>query len=344
MTENLLLEPQYEPQDTGFAETNAYCVECGVPVTDCGPAFAHDNDNCALVMQPGFMLREMAHLAARVFPPAISMQIDVPAELWPIRGDHGEIHQALTNVLLSARATLSERGHLVIAARNVTVHEVPGTPFFDAQAGDYVEIAVGDTCSDIDQDLAGLGIGLGLARVVRVLRNHGGFARIESRASQGTTVFLHFPRAVLADAPSNAVAGPAQPPAGSILIVEDEDTILELSRLILARAGYEVLVARDGREALELFEQQRSKIRLVLTDLEMPDMNGITLVWALRRSKPDLHAIVTTGQGTENDLHELERLGVRQVLRKPFSSLQLVDAVSLTLREPVLCEPDLFLS
>jgi DNA-binding NarL/FixJ family response regulator len=81
----------------------------------------------------------------------------------------------------------------------------------------------------------------------------------------------------------------------------------------------------------------------VITDLAMPGMNGFTLVWALRRSKPDLRVMVATGQGTEANLRELEKMGVREVLLKPFSSHRLLDAVSRTLAEPAQCEPDLFL-
>jgi DNA-binding NtrC family response regulator len=126
-------------------------------------------------------------------------------------------------------------------------------------------------------------------------------------------------------------------------LVDDEDSILTLSRRILERAGYEVLVASNGHEALKVFMRQRNEISLVITDLAMPEMNGFTLVWALRRSKPDLRVMVATGHGTEASLRELELMGVREVLMKPFTSRQLLDAVGRAQSEPVCCEPDLFL-
>ena len=343
MTENLLLTPPCESRGARRAETYANRADYGARRADPVLPFPKDNDNCVLLVQLGPVLREVAQMAAEVFPLNIAVQTDVPAELWPIRGDPGAIHQALVDVLLNARAAMSAGGHLTIFARNVAVPDVPDTPFFDASAGDYVEIVVADTGPDIDQETEGLSLGPDFVRMARVLRNHGGYARIEARAGEGTTIFLYFPRAVPARAPIDSVAGRAPHPTGSILIVDEEESVLGLCHLILARAGYEVLVACDGGEALALFERRRFEIGLVLTDLSLSGMNGFTLLWALRRSKPDLRVMVATGEGTEDDLRQLERIGARQVLLKPFSPQVLLDAVSQALEEPVQCEPDLFL-
>jgi CheY-like chemotaxis protein len=344
MTEDLLLEPQPDPGDTCVAELSSYRAEPGTRAST-GPAlpFPHDSDRCALMVQPSLLLRELAYLATGVFPPDIRVHADVPTELWQIRGDPGAIHQALFKVLSNARAAMPEGGHVALSARNVTVHDVPDTPFFDAQAGDYVEIAIGDTGPAIDEDGAELSSRPGFAQVARVLRHHGGYTRIESRAGQGTTVSLYLPRAARQTTATDPVAGTAMHPVGRILMVDDEVAILGLNRRILERAGYDVLVAHDGFEALALFERHHAEIGLVLTDLAMPGMNGFTLVWALRRSKPELRVMVATGQGTEDNLRELERMGVRQVLLKPYSPHLLLEAVSQALAEPAQCEPDLFL-
>jgi len=343
MTEDLLLAPPNATQGGCLAQTNPSGANRGAHRADPVIPFPKDNEDCALLVQPGHLLREVVHLVAEVFPPNIAVQADVPAELWPIRGDPGAMHQALIDVLLNARAAMSGGGCLTLSARNVAVSDVPDTPFFAAPTGDCVEMIIADTGPDIDRDAGGLSIGPDFVRMARVLRNHGGYARIEARAGQGTTVFLYFPRAVPASTPIDSVAGSAKRPAGSILVVDDEEAILGLCQLILPPAGYEVLVARDGSEALALFERQRAEIGLVLADLVMPDMNGMTLVWALRRSKPGLRVMVTTGRIPRDDFHELERMGVKQVLWKPFTPRQLTEAVSQTLAEPVQCEPELFL-
>jgi DNA-binding NarL/FixJ family response regulator len=103
------------------------------------------------------------------------------------------------------------------------------------------------------------------------------------------------------------------------------------------------MVASEGREALALFARHRGEIGLVMTDLAMQGMNGFTLIWALRRSKPDLRVMVATGHGSDANIRELEQMGVRGVLLKPFSPNQLIEGVARTLAEPVECEPELFL-
>jgi len=237
-------------------------------------------------------------------------------------------------------------GEAAVNFQILTKTDVPIACFgdeFDAPAGDYVEMVFADTGPDVDHDTEGRSIGPDFVRMARVLRNHGGYARIEARAGVGTTVFLYFRRAVRESDPMGSGAGTAERPAGSILVVDDEEAILELCHLILTDAGYEVLVAHDGGEALAQFERQRSEIGLVLTDLVMPDMNGMTLIWTLRRSKPGLRVMVTTGQITGDNFRELEHMGVKQVLWKPFTLRRLMDAVAQTLAEPVQCEPELFL-
>ena len=105
-------------------------------------------------------------------------------------------------------------------------------------------------------------------------------------------------------------------------MVDDEESILTLSRRILERAGYEVLVASNGHEALNVFMRQRNEISLVITDLAMPEMNGFTLVWALRRSKPDLRVMVATGHGTEASLREHFKIGDELRRRNLFTNYQ----------------------
>ena len=356
MAANLLHEQCLETESNELVETIETSAERGAAVIKQVLAFSNGSENCALLLQPRLVVREVARLAAAVFPPNIGVRAEVPGELWPIIGDPGEIHQAIINVLVNARDAMPEGGHVALSARNAQVRAVPNTPFFSAQPGEFVEIAIDDTGPGLDPHVAsrvwepfvttkgtGQGAGLGLSRVAGVLRSHNGFALFKSRPGRGTSVKLYFPRAAATVVRVPAVTEPAPRAFGRILVVDDEHTILDLSRRILERAGYEVLLASEGREALSLFARHRAEIGLVLTDLAMPGMNGFTLVWALRRSKPDLRVMVATGQGSEANLRELERMGVRQVLLKPFTSRRLLEAVAQALAEPVTCEPDLFL-
>ena len=357
MAANILGEQELSDENRELVRTIEHSAERGAAVIRQVLTFAQGSDNCEMMLQPRYLLHEVARLAAEIFPPNIGVCDEVPQSLWNIVGDPAEVHQALVNVLLNARDAMPEGGRILISARNLSLATIPALPFFNPAPGDFVEISIEDNGPGIDPDVAirawepfvttkgmGQGAGLGLSRVAGVLRSHGGFGEMRTRAEHGTRVSLYFPRGDAAPAVLSAENRElTRRDIGRILVVDDEDSILTLSRRILERAGYEVLVASNGNEALNVFMRHRNEIGLVITDLAMPEMNGFTLVWALRRSKPDLRVMVATGQGTEANLRELELMGVREVLMKPFTSRQLLDAVARTLNEPVQCEPDLFL-
>ncbi len=357
MAANILGEQELSEENGELVHTIEHSAERGAAVIRQVLTFAHGSDNCEMVLQPRYLLREIARLAAEIFPPSIGVRAELPSTLWSIVGDPAEVHQALINVLINARDAMPDGGHIAITARNQTLVTLPSSPFFSPAPGEFVEISIEDTGAGLDPEVAsrvwepfvttkggGQAAGLGLSRVAGVLRSHGGFGEMHARAGCGTKVSLFFPRgAAKAISAVEEAPAPASQDMGRILVVDDEETILKLSRRILEHAGYEVLVASDGREALGLFMRHRAEISLVMTDLAMPGMNGFTLVWALRRAKPDLRVMVATGQGTDANLRELELMGVREVLLKPFTSRRLLDAVARTLAEPVQCEPDLFL-
>lgn len=356
MAANLLGEQPLSEEDIELVRTIEYGAERGAAVIRQVLTFARGSENCEMVLQPRYIVREVARLAAEIFPPDFDVRAELPSSLWSIVGDPAEIHQALVNVLLNSRDAMPEGGHIVITASNRTVPTVPESVFFGAGPGEFVEIAIEDDGPGLDPEVAsrvwepfvttkgtGQGAGLGLSRVAGVLRSHGGFGQIHSTGGRGSRISLFFPRHTAAAEVALGDGVVAEPEVGRILVVDDEPDILKLSSRILESAGFDVLVASDGREALGVFMRHRAEIGLVLTDLAMPGMNGFTLIWALRRAKPDLRVMVATGQGTEANLRELELMGVREVLLKPFSRTRLVDAISRTLAGPVQCDPDLFL-
>lgn len=357
MAANILGEQELSDENVELVRSIEHSAERGAAVIRQVLTFARGSENCEMALQPRYLLREVARLAAGIFPPNVNVRAELPATLWSIVGDPAEIHQALVNVLLNARDAMPEGGRIVISAHNRTLGTVPSSLFFSAAPGDFVEISVEDDGPGVDPEVAsrawepfvttkgaGQGAGLGLSRVAGVLRSHSGFGQIHSKAGRGTQISLFFPRNAAETATSLVEEAPTvAEEVGRILIVDDEDEILKLSSRILERAGYEVLMASEGREALGLFMRHRTEIGLVITDLAMPGMNGFTLIWALRRAKPDLRVMVATGQGTEANLRELELMGVREVLLKPFTSRRLLDAVVRTIAEPAQCEPELFL-
>lgn len=356
MAAGVLREQSLGPDELELVDTIEHSAQRAASVVRQVLTFARGSGNCGVVVQSAFLLKEVAKLAAEVFPPGIGVRADLPGNLWPIVGDPSAVHQALVQLLVNARDATPEGGLVVLRAQNVHLREVPESQVFNAGPGEYLRISVEDdgpgltpdAAANLWEPFASAGVephssGLGFGAVAGVLRSHGGFGRVQTSAGRGTTVELNFPRAALEVHRGPAAVAARRPEAaGKILLVDDEHEILSLGQKILSKAGYDVLVASEGREALAQFVRHRAEIALVLTDLAMPGMNGFTLIWALRRAKPDLRVMVATGEGSESNIRELEQMGVRQVLLKPFGARKLLDSVAATLTDPVETTPDLY--
>lgn len=355
MAAGMLREQALARDELELVDTIEHSAQRAASVVRQVLTFARGSSNCGVVVQSHLLLREIARLASEVFHAGISIRADLPNNLWPVVGDPAAIHQAVVQVMVNARDATPEGGLVILSAQNITVREVPASAVFDAAPGEYVRVEIEDSGVGLPLETVdsvwepyivpradGAAGGLGFGAVTGVLRSHGGFGRVRVPPGRGTVVELYFPRAAL-EAHRAAKSEPRTPEAaGKILLVDDENEILQLSQRILRRAGFDVLVASDGREALSVFVRHRAEIGLVVTDLAMPGMNGFTLIWALRRAKPDLRVMVATGEGSDSNIRELEQMGVRQVLLKPFAPKKLLESVNAALVEPVELAPDLF--
>jgi CheY-like chemotaxis protein len=187
----------------------------------------------------------------------------------------------------------------------------------------------------------GRGTGLGLSTVLGMVKSHGGFLDVRSEAGKGAAFSVYLPAT-----PSESVPVGDAPPAMAIgrgdgemvLVVDDELEIVNITEQSLERNGYRTLVASDGIEALVLFTRRQDEINAVLTDLEMPFMDGVTLVRAIRKLDPNIQIIASSGIGSEQGLQEkttqLKELGVQILLTKPYGADALLHALQQIFRKP----------
>lgn len=280
----------------------------------------------------------------RVVPENIEVKTELEARLGPIKADTGQLEQVLLNLVINAADAMPNGGRLNIRTSNVEVDSAFSAGHLDVGPGSYVCLTVSDTGHGMDKETAsrmfepffttkpvGKGTGLGLATVHGIVTQTGGKIWVYSERGQGTTFKIFIPR-------SEGVARPITPrslkklaPATeTILLVEDEAATRDAVERSLVRAGYKVLLAANGLEALKIANSNPKGIDLVLTDSMMPEMGGLELVSRLRKTRPDMSVLMMSGY-TEQATAERFGLTALPFIEKPFASADLLTAIQRVL-------------
>ncbi len=265
----------------------------------------------------------------------VELEVESEPGLWPVLCDRGHVEQVLLNLALNARDAMPGGGRLTIATRNVAGGAEGGS------AGDAVQLLVRDSgvgmAPEVQAHLfepffttkpAGKGTGLGLATVYGLVTQNGGRIHVETAPGKGTAFEISFPRCsqpVLRQREARATG--AFVGAETVLVVEDDPLVRGITSRALRGAGYRVLVARDGQEALRLVEQADGPVHLVVTDVVMPGMSGPALAAQLDARVPGLRILFVSGYSHES----MEQRGVLETgpgfLAKPFTSAALLERV-----------------
>ena len=300
------------------------------------------------IMQPreldlNEIVTSLTRMLQRILGEDVRMQLDLhPGELLT-RADAGMLDQVLLNLAVNARDAMIDGGRLHIETSEKILSAEDAASIPHASAGRYVCLRVTDTGSGIPPEHrsrifepffttkeAGKGTGLGLATVFGIIRQHRGSLEVESEVGHGTTFQVLLP-AISAESASRDHAAATPHPRGgteAILLVEDEPAVRMLTRVVLERAGYTVCEARDGDEALRVWEEHRDAIRLLLTDIVMPGgMNGRELSVRLKARNPALRVVFTSGYSADIAGRELSPQDARNFIQKPSPPQRLLETV-----------------
>ncbi len=303
------------------------------------------------VVQPVHLSR-LVHEMTLLLQPVISPNAQIHLELHPalpiIEADATQLRQVIMNLLTNASDALEGRaGNITLRTHTVTIEaaELPLFPInLQARPGEYVCLEVADNGCGMDEATQArifdpffttkfTGRGLGMAATLGIVRGHRGIIRIRSTPGYGSTFQILFPlppRAVPVPQPVT----PAAPPwegKGTILIAEDEIVVSQLTRRILERAGYRVLLASDGRAAVELFKQHQESIDLVLVDQTMPHLTGLQVCGEIHRLRPGIPVLLMSGY-SEQETGAISNEGIVGFLGKPFDSGSLLVAIHRALQ------------
>ena len=301
------------------------------------------------------LIEEMAKIVRDTFPHCISIEADVEKGVWSICGNATEMHQILLNLCVNARdAMMPQGGHLTIKAENMILDERLVAKQEGVAPGPFVVLSVSDSGAGIPPDVIarifeplfttkepGKGSGLGLSTVIGIVKRLGGFVRVESEVGRGTQFRLHFPALSVGkeDGADEGIVLRTDVPLGggrSILFIDDDNVVRRVSKAMLENYGYVVTTAGNGVEAVSLNKGAPEKFDLVISDVDMPYMDGFEVLQAIRGEEPTKPFIFISG--TELDDHyliEIERSGL-DFLPKPFTVEQLLRTAAKQLGLPVV--------
>ncbi len=304
-------------------------------------AFARQQAIQPTVVDLNALLDETRKMLTRLIGEQHTLTWTPAAGLWTVRVDPSQVDQILTNLVVNARDALAPGGTITLETANLTVDSAMAQAHADSEPGDYVRVSVSDTGQGMSPEVQarifepffttkelGRGTGLGLAMVYGIVLQNRGFITLESSPGQGTTFSVYLPRHLGVALPSAAIPQEAGPCGHeSILLVEDEEALLELSRRILEGAGYRVLTTPSPIEALRMAREEGPALSLLATDVVMPGLNGSDLLQRIRGINPAIRCLFLSGyhSGTIELKHGTGTGS--DFLQKPFTRLELLRKV-----------------
>jgi two-component system, cell cycle sensor histidine kinase and response regulator CckA len=316
------------------------CVESGSRLTKQLLGFARGGKYVVKPMDMNQIVRNSVDMFGRTRK-AIKIHDQYGEDLWTVMVDRSQIEQVLVNLFLNAWQAMEGTGDLYLSTANVELDDKFVKPF-EVAAGRYVRISVRDTgigMTAVTQRRIfepfftthepGRGTGLGLASVFGIIKNHSGFITVESRFGHGSTFEFYLPATQKKPKEEKPPIESIQMGSECILLVDDEEYILDVGRLMLEGLGYTIVTANGGRDALKSFAEQGDTIKLVILDLVMPDMDGENVFHEMRKIRPDIKVLFASGHYVMEQTRELLRNGSSDFLQKPFNMRQLSTKIRL---------------
>jgi CheY-like chemotaxis protein len=312
--------------------------------------FARGVDGERVLLQTRHLIKELAKIAADTFPKNIQLKTNVSDQLWTIMGDATQLHQVLLNLAVNGRDAMPDGGVIQITAENCVLEQIPEqkNSQFNAKPGFFVLIKVADTGTGIPPQVLdkifepffttkelGKGTGLGLSTVLGIVKSHGGFVQVQTEINRGTTFHVYLPAAetsgqqVADTGPKTLLTGQGE----LIMVIDDESAVLTMTKETLEAFGYRVLPVKDSTDAVAVYTAQRNDIKLVLTDMVMPTMDGPAVIRVLKKLNPAVRVIAASGLMDSERVKDATGLASIAFLMKPYTAEKLLTMVHRVLHE-----------
>jgi two-component system, cell cycle sensor histidine kinase and response regulator CckA len=293
-------------------------------------------------LQLKHLINEIQQVIKETFPKTIHPINQIPQELWTVSGNATQLHQVLMNLCVNARDAMPDGGKLTIEAENLFIDGNYAKMNIEAQIGNYISITISDTGTGIRPDIIdrifepffttkelGKGTGLGLSTVLGIVKSHGGFLNVYSEPSKGSKFQVYLPAHQI---PETVEDDDENIPEGNgelILVVDDEASIRDVTKASLETFNYKTITASDGIEAIALYAERRDEISVVVTDMVMPSMDGLTTIRTLQKINPTVKIIAVSGLASSEKICAVTEIGVKAFLAKPYTAKQLLETINL---------------
>jgi PAS domain S-box-containing protein len=295
-----------------------------------------------------YVVKEVIKILKDTLPKSIAIHYNLSEKLPLVSADTTQLHQVLMNLCVNARDAMPNGGQLTLKVEKVTLDENYARMNLEAKPGNYVVISVIDTGIGITPEELnkifepffttkeqGAGTGLGLSTALTIIKSHGGFINVYSELGKGTQFGFYLPAIETVDT-QQTLRRESELPLGHgelVLVVDDEEAIREITKATLETFGYSVLTASDGTEAVALYAENRDKIKVVVTDMMMPFMDGPATIRALQKLNPAIKIIAASGLAANEKAAEAASAGVKTFLPKPYTAEKLLRALAKILQE-----------
>ncbi len=339
-----------DPQAKSILETIEVSAKRGADVVRQVLSFARGLEGERVEIQPKHLFKDVESIIRDTFPKDIRLRFSIPEDIWLILGDPTQVHQILLNLCVNARDAMSNGGSLNLSVENCVLDEHYVAMHTQAKVGRYVQISVADTGTGIPPNLIdkifepffttkdiNKGTGLGLSTVMAIVKSHDGIINVYSELGKGTTFKVYLPAMEASVEARKEQMVQASLPRGNgetILLVDDEASILTITSQTLQAYGYRVLTAADGAEAVAVYAQHRHEIAVVLTDMMMPILDGAATIHALTKMNPSIKIIAASGLNTNGSEARISGTVVKHFLAKPYTAGTLLKILRMILGEP----------
>lgn len=310
-------------------------------------SFARGVESSKQTLNTKYLISDALKIMRETFPKSIEIKTYTDGEIRNITGDYTQLHQVILNICVNARDAMQAGGELSISTRNMSTGEDGTEKYYYIEPGEYVEITISDTGSGIPPDVMDKifdpffttkeqdkGTGLGLSTAYGIIKEHGGYIHAESELGRGTRFIIYLPAIPMKGQTEPGAFGDIKVAAGTgetVLVVDDEPAVLDITRAMLEEFGYKVLTANNGHEALDVISDGKKRIHAAIVDMMMPVIGGKTIIRSLKKKHPSLKIISVSGYQKEHELITMDENPADAFLNKPYNAETLLRTLDTVL-------------